>query len=59
MSEPSDKTCAKGFYPDALVPLEKGEDGMGAPLQVLKGNNFPIWITVYTPSGMENGESGY
>lgn len=55
VSEPSDKTCAKGFYPDALVPLEKGEDGMGAPLQVLKGNNFPIWITVYTPSGMEKG----
>ncbi len=55
VSEISDKTCVKGFYPDALIPLEKGADGLGAPIQVKRGDNFPIWVTVYTPSGTEKG----
>ncbi len=56
---PSDKTCAKDWYEDALVPIEKGADGYGSPLNVLLGENFPIFVTVYvpeeTPAGVYHG----
>ena len=56
VSDPSDRTCAQGFYPDALVPMEKGADGLGAPIVVEKLNNQPIWATIKTPAGTKPGK---
>lgn len=49
VANPTDKTCAVGYYPDALVPLEAGRDGKGTPLGVEAGENLPIWTTVRVP----------
>ena len=41
----------KGFYPDALVPLNKAvEYGEN---KITKGNNQGLWLTIYTPKGTE------
>ncbi len=55
VANPTDKTCAVGYYPDALVPLEAGSDGLGAPLGVEVGENLPIWTTVRVPADAAPG----
>ncbi|MBQ8284665.1 MAG: DUF4091 domain-containing protein [Thermoguttaceae bacterium] len=55
VANPTDKTCAVGWYPDALVPLEAGSDGLGAPLGVEVGENLPIWTTVRVPADAASG----
>ena len=55
VANPTDKTCAVGYYPDALVPLEAGSDGLGAPISVKKGENLPIWTTVRVPADAAPG----
>ncbi len=55
VANPTDKTCAVGYYPDALVPLEAGRDGNGAPLVVKTGENLPIWTTVRVPTDAAPG----
>ena len=55
VANPTDKTCAVGWYPDALVPLEVGSDGLGAPLGVEVGENLPIWTTVRVPADAAPG----
>ena len=55
VANPTDKTCAVGWYPDALVPLEAGSDGLGAPLGVEVGENLPIWTTVRVPADAAPG----
>ena len=55
VANPTDKTCAVGWYPDALVPLEAGSDGLGAPLRVEVGENLPIWTTVRVPADAAPG----
>ncbi len=49
VSDPTDELGAAGWYPDALVPIEQGADGEGAPLDVASGQNLPIWTTVKIP----------
>ena len=54
---PSDETCARGWYVDALVPITVGRSGeIGDPLTVAAGQNQPIFITVYVPLGTPKGE---
>lgn len=55
VSDPTDRTCAPGYYPDALIPLEKGADGFGSPLSIKNSNNLPIWVTIKTPMGTKPG----
>lgn len=55
VEHPSDETCAVGWHPDALVPLDKGSDGLGAPLTVEANANQPIWTTVFVPFGTAAG----
>lgn len=55
VANPTDKTCAVGYYPDALVPLEAGSDGLGAPIAVKNGENLPIWTTVRIPTDAAPG----
>ncbi|MBR3220046.1 MAG: hypothetical protein IKF77_08995, partial [Thermoguttaceae bacterium] len=54
---PSDETCARGWYVDALVPITVGRSGeIGDPLTVAAGENQPIFITVYVPLGTLKGD---
>ena len=54
---PSDETCARGWYVDALVPISVGRSGeIGAPLTVAAGENQPIFLTVYVPLGIPKGD---
>ena len=55
VSQPTDATSLPGWYPDALVPLEKGSDGLGAPLEVGAGENQPLYVTVRIPEGVPAG----
>lgn len=55
VDHPTDRICAAGYYPDALIPLEQGADGRGAPLQVEPGQNLPIWATVRIPADAAPG----
>lgn len=55
VTQPTDESTVEGWYPDALVPLEKGSDGRGAPLKVGKDKIQPIWITAAVPSGIPAG----
>ena len=55
VNDPTDSSCAPGYYPDALIPLEKGSDGLGAPIVVKESDNLPIWVTVRTPAGTKPG----
>ncbi|MBR2693083.1 MAG: DUF4091 domain-containing protein [Thermoguttaceae bacterium] len=55
VSKPTDATTLPGWYPDALVPLEKGSDGLGAPLEIAAGENQPIYVTVRIPEGVPAG----
>ncbi|MDO4585695.1 MAG: DUF4091 domain-containing protein [Planctomycetia bacterium] len=52
---PTDSTCSVGYYPDALVPLEKGSDGLGTLINIQKNHNQPIWITVHVPKDAASG----
>ena len=56
---PTDRTCAPGWYPDALVPVTDGADGHGAPLVAERDRNFTFFTTVYvpatTPAGVYHG----
>ncbi|MDO5309677.1 MAG: DUF4091 domain-containing protein [Planctomycetia bacterium] len=53
VSEPTDETCAIGYYPDALVPLDDN-------FTIEPNNNGVLWVTVKTPSnatpGLYNGQ---
>ncbi|MDO5579533.1 MAG: DUF4091 domain-containing protein [Planctomycetia bacterium] len=42
-------------WPDALVPMKKGSDGYGSPLNIQAGCNFPIWITVSIDESVQSG----
>ncbi|MBQ6619237.1 MAG: DUF4091 domain-containing protein [Thermoguttaceae bacterium] len=54
---PTDSTCARGWYVDALVPITVGRSGeIGAPLTVAAGENQPIFVTVYVPFGTPKGD---
>ena len=54
---PTDSTCARGWYVDALVPITVGRSGeIGAPLAVTAGENQPIFVTVYVPFGTPKGD---
>lgn len=53
---PTDRSCAAGYYPDALIPMEKGADGFGAPIVVKADENLPIWVTVKTPDEASAGQ---
>ena len=54
---PSDFSCVRGWYPDALVPITVGRSGeIGAPLTVAAGENQPIFVTVYVPFGTPKGD---
>lgn len=55
VERPTDSEGLVAHWPDALVPLEKGSDGYGAPLQVQAGCNFPIWITVHIDESVKSG----
>ena len=55
VSDPTDSSCAPGYYPDALIPLEKGSDGLGAPITIKENDNLPIWVTVRPPAGTKPG----
>ncbi|MBQ3389008.1 MAG: DUF4091 domain-containing protein [Thermoguttaceae bacterium] len=55
VSNPTDAVSLAGWYPDALVPLEKGADGLGAPLDVETRENQPVYITVHIPEGVPAG----
>ncbi|MDD3586605.1 MAG: DUF4091 domain-containing protein, partial [Thermoguttaceae bacterium] len=59
VSCPTDRTGIVGYWPDALVPLDKGADGRGAPLTIAPGCNQPVWLTVHvssqTPPGKYRG----
>ena len=48
VSHPTDSTCVRDFYPDALPPLPN-------EFTASAGKNCPIWITVYVPSGTPAG----
>ncbi len=56
VDDPTDRTCAAGFYPDALIPMSAGSDGKGAPITVECGRNFDIWVTVKTPENAKPGK---
>ena len=54
---PTDNTCARGWYVDALVPISVGRSGeIGAPLTVAAGENQPIFVTVHVPLGIAKGD---
>ena len=54
---PTDNTCARGWYVDALVPITVGRSGeIGAPLTVAAGENQPIFVTVHIPLGVAKGD---
>ncbi|MBR2583834.1 MAG: DUF4091 domain-containing protein [Thermoguttaceae bacterium] len=54
---PSDESCVRGWYVDALVPITVGRSGeIGAPLTVAAGENQPIFVTVYVPYGIPKGD---
>ncbi|MBQ2684383.1 MAG: DUF4091 domain-containing protein, partial [Thermoguttaceae bacterium] len=54
---PTDYTCARGWYVDAMVPITVGRSGeTGAPLSVAAGDNQPIFVTVYVPAGTPKGD---
>ena len=54
---PTDDTCARDWYVDALVPMSVGSSGeQGAPLVVAAGENQPIFVTVYVPLGVGKGD---
>lgn len=52
---PTDQTCSPGWYADALVPIEKGSDGLGAPLTVDAGKNQPLFAIVSIPEDARPG----
>ena len=57
VNQPTDETCARGWYVDALVPISVGRSGeIGAPLPVTAGENQPIFVTVYVPLGIGKGD---
>ncbi len=56
VSSPTDATCVQGWYPDALVPISAGADGLGAPLNIEKGFNLPLWVTVKVPADAAPGK---
>ncbi len=55
VSKPTDESTLEGWYPDALVPLEKGSDGLGAPLEINKEENQPVYVTVHIPEDIPAG----
>ena len=55
ISKPTDAASLAGWYPDALVPLDKGSDGLGAPLDIGEGENQPLYITVRIPEDVPAG----
>ncbi len=55
VEHPTDKTSISAYWPDALVPLKKGADGLGAPIKVAPGNSLPLWITVHVDSSVKSG----
>ena len=42
VTEPTDKTCAPGWYPDPLPPLR-------TPLRLRAHQNQPLWLTFHVP----------
>ena len=57
VDHPTDGTCARGWYVDALIPMTVGSTGeIGAPLPVAAGANQPIFVTVYVPLGIPKGD---
>jgi len=56
VENPTDTACIPGYYPDALVPLEKGTDGFGKSIDVAKDQNLPVWVTVRIPKDTEPGK---
>lgn len=53
VTQPTDSTCVRGWYPDPLPPLR-------APLRLDGGKNQPLWVTVHaghaTPAGVARAE---
>lgn len=56
VNNPTDGSAVAGFYPDALVPIQDGADGLGAPLTVEAGENCPLWVTVRVPKNAAAGD---
>jgi hypothetical protein len=48
VSQPTDYSCARGWYPDPLPPLRP-------PLPLIAGENQPLWLTVHVPRETEAG----
>ena len=56
VDDPTDTTCAHGFYPDALIPFDAGADGKGAKISAEANRNFLVWVTVKTPKNTKPGK---
>jgi len=49
VSQPTDKTCTPGSYPDPLPPLR-------LPLALRAGQNQPLWLTFHVPRDTPAGK---
>ena len=56
VDDPTDTTCAPGFYPDALIPFSAGADGRGSEIKAEANRNFLVWVTVKVPEGATPGK---
>lgn len=48
VTTPTDSTCAPGWYPDPLPPLE-------LPMRLRAGKNHPLWLSFYVPRHVRAG----
>jgi hypothetical protein len=48
VTRPTDTSCARGWYPDPLPPLQ-------APLKLAARRNQPLWITAFVPPEARSG----
>jgi hypothetical protein len=49
VTQPTDKTCIPGWYPDPLPPLI-------TPLKLSAGQNQPLWLTFHVPPDTRPGD---
>lgn len=49
VTQPTDGTCMRGWYPDPLPPLK-------TPLSLKGGLNQPLWLTIWVPHDLREGD---
>jgi hypothetical protein len=54
---PKNSPTSDGNIPDPLIPLVDpyGTDNLGQPFSVSQGQNQPVWVDIYVPSGTTAG----